>query len=452
MTAEPTPLESTGHARRADATLPTKAVSAVRRWWNGRTRMVVFVFGGLLVLQRSDTLDAPKLVYFAAAAAVVLSALIVMWRSRETQDFARFRPWIAISVAFGIMIVVSLPVAAAHGVGFTPWLRGVAAYGLFAVAPLVAFDARRVMSTREAVGWMTVAGALAAISFSIYWLQYRKIADLGIGPLVLPSAQLAFAGFAVTVAFSFRSRRPVPWAVAGGLILGALLVTGTRTTLLACAVPAVLAIVAGRSQWKQTGLALIVGAATASLMVALTIVALSNPMAPPGSTVPPGLSATPRPELIGERLGSIGTLLTDPASGQSLTERIAQSQAAFDAFAADPLLGSGPGRMYVWTDSSGRRVESYSLDTPISIAAAFGLLGILVCLALVGVFGWFIRFYDRTIRRGAEYLCVVGLAVSFGLTSLLGPPMDDKGAAYALALVLTIALPAAVALTAHAQH
>lgn len=208
-----------------------------------------------------------------------------------------------------------------------------------------------------------------------------------------------------------------------------------------------------------------VGAVTTGLVVVLTIAALSRPIlptlapsqgptssaaSPPTSNpnVSPLAQATARPGLIGERLGSVGTIFVDAASGQSLRERIAQTQAAFLVFAADPLLGSGPGRLYAWTNSSGVRVEGYVLDTPLMIAAEFGLLGTVVLLALVGVFVWFIRLTRRTMGRGPEHLSVVGLATTFGLTSLLGPPMDDKGAAYALALVLTIALSVAAGTSA----
>jgi hypothetical protein len=441
-------------------------------WWNGRTRLLVFVFGGLLVLQRSDTLDLPKLVYLIAAVAIVVSSAVVTWQMRAIDDLSETGPWIAISIAFALVLAVSLPVALAHGIGFTPWLRAIAAYGLFAAAPLVAIDARRTVSAREAVGWTTLAGTLAAISFALYWVDYRQIAELPIAPLVLPSAQLAYAGFAVMVAFAFRSKRAVPWAIGAGLILGLLLISGTRTSFLLLAVPVILAIVAGREQWRQVGTATLVGIATTAAVVVLTIAALSNPITPPGpiigaATTPPGSTSpdttsnaspapvtsgeTARPELIGERLGSVGSVLSDPASGQSLKERIAQTQVAFSVFAADPLLGAGPGRVYAWTNVSGVPIESRSLDTPLMVAAEFGLLGILVCLALVGVFAWFIRLTARRIPGSPEYLCVVGLATTFGLTSLLGPPMDDKGAAYALALVLTIALSALASRSGHAE-
>jgi hypothetical protein len=437
---------------------PVGTAFKIGRWWNGRTRMILFVFGGLIVLGRSDTLDPIKLAYLAAVAAVVVSAAIVAWQERQTREFASIQPWIAISLAVGAVVGVSLPVALAHGVAVGPWLRGAASYGLFAAAPLVAFDARRIISAREAVGWMAAAGALAAISFSIYWLDHRHIVELVVNPPVLPSAQLADAGFAVAVAFSFRSRHTVPWAVAGGLVLGALLITGTRTTFLVLAVVPILAIVAGRSHWRQVGRAILVGGAATSLVIVLTIAALNQPGSSPiptpsaratTSTEPTAeasppqatLSGTPRPELIGERLGSVWTVLSGQG-WQSLSERIAQTKVAFAAFAANPLLGSGPGRLYRWVDSSGLIVEVPNLDTPLMIAAEFGLLGVAIVLALIGVFAWFIRITGRATGLGPEHLSVVGLATTFGLTGLLGPPMDDKGAAYALALVLTIALTA----------
>jgi len=425
---------------------PGTGVLQVRRWWNGRTRMVAFVFGGLLVLQSSDTLDLAKLSYLVLVGATIVSAIAATWRQRDSRDFSGIGPWLAISVAFAGVVAVSLPVALAHGTGLVPWLRGAAPYGLFAAAPLIALDARRVVSAREAVGWMMTAAGLAAISFSVYWLERRQIVDLAIDRMVLPSAQLAFAGFAVACAFAFRSRWVVPWAVAAGSILGLLLITGTRTTLLIIAIPAILAVV-GRPGWRQAVTAVTVGAATAVIVVVLTVGALSSQIQAIGPTPSSSPAANeaheaPRPGLIGERLGSVGTLVGESGSGQSLTERIAQTQAALSVFVANPLLGIGPGALYTWTNSSGLTVESSTLDTPLMVAAEFGMLGILACLAFIAVFIWFIGFNGRRIGRSAEQLSVVGLAATFGLTGILGPPMDDKGAAYALALVLVIALSA----------
>jgi predicted permease len=66
-------------------------------------------------------------------------------------------------------------------------------------------------------------------------------------------------------------------------------------------------------------------------------------------------------------------------------------------------------------------------------------MGLLVGLATVGVFVWFC-LTAVTKRRSPAQLAFVGLAATFGLTSLLGPPMEDKGAAFALALILALAL------------
>jgi hypothetical protein len=416
--------------------------------WNRRIRLVAYVFGGLLVLQRSDTLDSPKLVYFAVATATVLSSAWVAWRHRDEPGFAVMRPWIAISLAFAAMIAISLPVALSHGVAFTPWLRAVAPYGLFAAAPIVALDARRAIGRSEAIGWMILAATLAASSFSIYWVQHRQIADLGIEPPVLPSAQLAFAGFALAVAFAFGSSRSGRWAVLSGLILGAILITGARTTLLLLGVPAVLAVVAGRCRWKTTAVAIGIGALTTTLVLTLTIFALSSPSTSKTIVSDGTSAATARPGLIGEHLGSVTTVLADTASGQSLHERLAQTEAAFVAFAGDLVLGSGPGQVYSWTDSSGRTVDTRTLDTPLMIAAEFGLLGIAVLIGLVAVFAWFIRYLYRTVGPGPELLGFIGISTTFALTSLLGPPMDDKGAAFALCLLITVVLAPRTARTA----
>jgi hypothetical protein len=430
-------------------------VPGLRGVWTGKSRTLLFVFGGLLVLQASDVLDVGKLIYLVVAVAVILSAAAVIWVSRGDADIKMMRPWLAVSAAFAVMLAISLPVALTHGTGIVPWVRNVASYGLFAAAPLIAIDARRSMTDREIVALTLAGGTLAAVSFSVAWLARRSIADFGIGHLLLPSAQFSFVAFAVGLAVATSARRVLPWCAVSGAILGLLLVTGTRTTLLLTPVILLLAAAAGRVAWKQVGSALFVtGCATAAVVVLVFVAVNSRQLGANDAVLPvPSASAgdavssasalpsseSPKSDSIGGHLGSIGELATNPASEQSLRERIAQSQVAFQAFLASPLLGSGPGQKYSWTNASGVHVESSMLDTPLMLPAAYGLVGIAVAGALVGTFFWFLRILGHSSRGRLGHLAFVGLAGVFGVTSILGAPMDDKGAAYGFALVLALA-------------
>jgi len=229
--------------------------------WNGRTRLILFVFGGLLTLQSSDELDLPKLLYLVACGLVVGSSVWSMRDLRSDHGSPEW-PWVVSSALFVALLAVSLPVALLGETGLVSWLRDASTYGLFAAAPIVAFDARRASSTRDLISLLIVAGLLASASFAVEWFARRSILLLPFDRLVLPTGQVASALFIVSVAWAFRGPR-IGWAGAtlAGFLLGVFLATGTRTTLILVVAPLVIAAALGRSAWRRT---LVAGWARAS--------------------------------------------------------------------------------------------------------------------------------------------------------------------------------------------
>ena len=68
------------------------------------------------------------------------------------------------------------------------WLRDVAPYLLFAMAPFFALDAQRAFSRRALVRLLVIGGLVATAWFSTHWLEVRNIANL-------PFSQFALSSF-----------------------------------------------------------------------------------------------------------------------------------------------------------------------------------------------------------------------------------------------------------------
>ena len=416
--------------------------------WNGRTRLILFVFGGLLTLQSSDALSVPKLLYLVICCLVVGSAA---WAVRDLR-FDRSSPewpWLVSSALFVVLLAVSAPVALLDGTSPVSWLRDASTFGLFAAAPIVAFDARRASSSRDLNSLLTVAGLLASASFAVEWFARRSILVLPFDRIVLPTGQVASALFVVSVAWALRGRR-FGWAGAAfaGLLLGVFLSTGTRTTLILVAAPLAMAAALGRPSWRRSLAAGgLVAVATFATFMAITI-SIEAATAVPGASaavsgpVSGAAAPTPPPQVIENRILSVGDLLRDPGSQGSFRERLSQTRVAADAFLARPLFGIGPGAEIAWVDDGGRAQQSYYLDTPLMFEAKFGLVGLAVLLAWAGCALVSLRRLVR--RRGwtTGTLALLGYGALFAASSALGPPMDDKGASFALAFVLALAIGA----------
>jgi O-Antigen ligase len=415
--------------------------------WNGRTRLILFVFGGLLTLQSSDGLNLPKLLYLLACCVVAGSAT---WSLRDVR-FDRGSPewpWIVSSALLVGLVAVTLPVALLGGTSFVSWLRDASTYGLFAAAPIVAFDARRASSTRDLISLLMVAGLLASVSVAVRWFALRSILVLPFDRIVFPTGAVANALFVVSVAWAFRGPR-IGWAgtAVAGFLLGVVLATGTRTALLVVVAPLAIAAALGRPAWRRmfvaSGLIILVTFATTSVIFySLEAAAVGSPIpgtSAAGSPIPGTAPLSPQPQVITSRLGSLVDLVRDPSSQGSFRERLSQTRAAAAALLAHPLFGVGPGKDIVWVDDGGGTQQGYYLDTPLMFEAKFGFAGLAVFLLWAGCAVVSLR---RLVCRDGwtpGALALLGYGALFAVGSALGPPMDDKGASFALAFVLALA-------------
>jgi hypothetical protein len=449
---------------------------SVSRLLDGRILVLVVILGGLLTLQGSNNLEAPKVVYFLLAIAAVAGAVASApwWLPR--MGTATTRPWLIASASTVALLIVSLAVSRVHNTSFTSWLRDASAYALFAAAPILALACACRASRRWLVALLAVCGALASLSFAVEWISRRHLTSLPIDRIALPSETLAAALLALATALALAgASRRWWWAAMAGAVLGLFFITGSRSTLLLLAVPTGVAMFAGRP-WRggapvlmiELAMALAVffagefGIAVANGNVSLPRIGAaataqpSNPTSTPTSPTSPTAATsattpvptsptaataatTPAPDRLGQRISEIGTLITNPESDPSLQERLSQMKVAWQAFTSSPLLGVGPGYSFQWTNSGNKVVSTPTLDTPLIYLAKFGLLG-LVPLALFAAACLRLAFelWRQRERVRIEYLTVVGFAFVLVVLGIQSFPFEDKGASFALILVLAL--------------
>jgi O-antigen ligase len=237
------------------------------------------------------------------------------------------------------------------------------------------------------------------------------------------SFQLPSALFAVAFSFglSDRRQRQAWWLLAGG-IFAALLVTGTRSALLLLLVPLVVVLVSPGRQRRR---------AIQSVAVAGISVILVFNLA--------GAVAGVATDWTSQRLFTVQDVIAAPESDASLGVRLDQSAESWELFEANPLLGVGPGHIFHWT-LHGEVRQSFTVDTSVSYLAKFGAGGLAILIA-------FFFIVARLVRDGlAEGNGLdEGLAalLAFSVVTLtvatLGAPLEDKGFAISLVLLLVLA-------------
>lgn len=408
------------------APLPVAAIASVALVLSARVRVVVVVFGALTVFQSSDELTLPKLGY---SMALVVAVGAILWRLpylSRTAAYTDLKPMLRASVVTMGLIACSLPVAHLNGVPFTSWLRDIAPYVMVASAPLFALDAQASMSARSLRRLLVAGGTLGALAFTVRWLTNRQITDLSFVPVGLPTLLLASTVFAYGIAVLLHgNQRRLAWAALTAFVLAMLVSTGTRTSLVLLLAP--LAIVVGsRRRFAQRSVRLVVAAPLVAVLVFL------------GVEVVVRATNADRDALAARTSLLLST--GDRRADMSYIDRLAQTAAAWDAFRSSPVLGTGPGKPIVWTDSLGREQSWTVIDSPVSFLTKFGLIGLIAAAFLAaGYVATVRRLSARTGARTVSQLALVGYGAVIVGWSLLQNPYEDKGFAIGLILLLAVA-------------
>ena len=419
------------------AVAPVGILASVPLVLSARVRVMVVVFGAVTVFQSSDELTAPKLLYLFALAVSFGAALVRLPSLLNTPGFHDLAPMLRASVLMFGLIAFSLPVSTLGGVPQTAWLRDVAPYVMVACAPVFALDAQASMSKVALQRLLVVGGTLGALGFTIRWLTNRQIADLSFVPVGLPTMLLGSVVFAYGISVLLHGdRRRVIWGVFTALVLAMLLSTGTRSTLVLLAAPLAIVVWTPRRRLQRS-----VRLAAALPFVALLVFAASQGVVRVTDADRGALAARAR------LLFSTGEGTRD----RSYLDRLSQTSVSWELFRSSPVAGVGPGTPIKWADSFGRPKESTVVDSPVSFAAKFGLVGLAVAgFAVVGYLATLRRFRRRTGLPTVVQLALVGFgAVVFSLSLLLNT-FEDKG--LAMGLILLLALAAREARDAAEEH
>jgi O-antigen ligase len=418
------------------ALLPVAAVGGVLLLVDARARILFLVFGGILTLQSSESLGLVKLAYLAGVVVSFGGALYAFSQSRDWFKRGLAMPLLRVSVAVCALVMVSLLVAREHGVPRTDWLRDVAPYLLFALAPIFALDAQWAFSRSALIRLFVGAGSLATASFTVHWLEQRRIAELPFSSFALSSFFVPAALFAYAIAAALdANHRRIRWLSLAALVFSSLVVTGTRSTLILALAPVIVALGARRHLGARFfRLVLLVPVALLVIAAAtVSIVEITN------------LSTT----VISQRI----EILKDTGTSEdaSYRDRQAQTHVARDVFYANPILGAGPGTYFNWTVANGEERSAFILDSPVAFPAKFGGLGLAVVVFLVLSYASFLRSVLRFNHPRPETLALTAYAALAVAVSFLTNPLEDKGCAFGLVLLLalvfrTSAAPASVPL------
>ena len=407
----------------AAALLPLALLGGLLLLVDARARILFLVFGGLLTLQSSSGLGTLKLLYLAGVLVSFAGAFFRFSQSRDVSIRAFASPLLRVSVAMSILIAISFLVAHDQGVLRVDWLRDVAPYVLFVVAPIFAIDAHWAFRRRGLTRLLVVAGLVATASFSTHWLEQRHIAHLPFSQFALSSFFFPGALFAYATASALHAReRRIRWLFLAALVFSLLVVTGTRSTLILAVAPVVAAI-AARRYLSARFIRLLLLAPAAVLVIAVAVF----------SVVQVTHAST---SMISKRI----TILkgTGTSTDASYKDRQAQTRAARDVFYAHPVFGSGPGTYFSWQMTGVGQRSDFIIDSPLDFPAKFGLVGLAVIVFLVLEYGSFMKAAFRFDHPRPETLAMAAFAALAVLDSFLTNPLEDKGCTLGLVLLLAL--------------
>ena len=329
--------------------------------------------------------------------------------------------WGALLLTLWVGVVTLVHAVGFHGTEFTMWARDAVTYLLVPAGVVLAIDASGVLRLRTIVWVTTSVGAIAAYSFSSYWLQRRATNGAEISSLshgLLTSFVAITVPLAVAVVIALGGRRIRWWWLAYGVgLIGSVLLTGTRTGLV---MGIVLIGVCGSQERlcvapRRVIIATLVGSIV--LLAALPLVARLVDA--------PGL-------LEGRVVAAVRAFTEGLGRDESGVIRARAYAYAARIFGEYPVMGQGVGALFE-SPSRGRGDQFFNLDTPLVYLAKFGVLGSAVLVVAIAA------IILGALRTGAGATAVTRGAVAVWIALLpFGPPTEDKGFALAISLLILI--------------
>lgn len=398
---------------------PVGFIAVVALLSSPKVRALFVVFGGIIILQSSQNLSAPKIAYLGGVVLCFVIALVDMRVERDQKTLL----WGSALVAF--VIVISFISASIHGTSVSNWVRDAFGYALFAGSPILAFDFAN-GGHRFILRLFLASGLVATVSFTAEWISNHGVGYLPINKFALSSFMFVAATFAYACASLLLRERPrIVWLGVAVFTSSALVLTGTRSSLALLAAP--ITMLLAPSVWSATR------AAKTVAFTGLLAVIVAGAVAFAGSA----LGSNANGAL--ERVVSTLSLTNTSGTNSSNETRITVTTLAWKTYKSAPLFGVGAGYTWVYAlpyqTSTG--VESQSgltIDTTLAVVAEFGAFGFVILLYYL----WTLGRYVWRRESSPSVLCMLGVAGVFAAYSLTTNAFEDKGLGLVFALLIAM--------------
>lgn len=372
------------------------------------SRTVMLLVSSMTLLQLSTGLSATKLLYLAILIVIsVWSAISLMSRWALLRSIGGVGTlWPATVV--GLLVALSAIVARIHGIDIGSWASDVSAYGMLPAGIVIGLDLAASEHRSGSVALVLFfAGLVSALIYAFDWTGRHGVSSVAEGRYFFMSMFLPAAAFCLALAYALDGRFRYRAIGLATVVLLAVFIAGSRSSLVFAVPIAITFVVAGRRRLGRIG-PLMLGIGVALLAAgALTWIGSATGLL--------NLS------VVGLRM----TRLIHVASDPSVTVRLSQTRALWDGWLRSPWFGVGPGAQYSYGDLITRR----PVDSPMAPFARFGIIGVVSFVVLLAT------LTTSKLRRCAHWvpatalLAFVAMILAWGLIS---SPFDDKGVALGL--------------------
>lgn len=390
-------------------------------------RLTLYIFVGLVTMG-STGLGTAKFAYASLVLVLIVISINRLIRARRGEWAALVGAALTVSFLFGVLVVLGSLVGIFFGNPLTLVAQDAFTYVLISAAPLIGVDAALNGSWTRFKVLTFITGLVASASWAIWWLARRGSTIGGLERIMLSSSFLGIAVFSMALVLAVNSRgRPekVLWWTLSVLIPVIYIGSGSRSMLVFGL--GLLGIIGSR---KLGRLNLSQGIAVLGMTVGVIVL-----------TLPLVVQALPSGDRIMQRLTGLRDLVgaSDGISRDgSFQERLRAYRFTLDAFYESPLLGQGFG--FIYPSVSGITAGDLKVDSPLLLLSKFGVLGVLVLAAAV-VKLWRLGQSSRSLSgvRMGETALKVFFFITLGRLFFVAPT-EDKGLAYAIALIICFAL------------
>lgn len=391
-------------------------------------RLALYVLGGLFAMGGTSGISAPKLAYLGLVLVVFAISFVEVVGAEEDKLAPRVRKlvlassaWIAAAATF------ATAVGAISGSELMLLAQDAFGYVLLAAAPIIGAATALSCSLRSLHRVFVAAGLVAAVGWAVLWLARRGSGFGALERLTLGTAHVGFAAFAVALAAaaSAPTGRRLAWGLLAAAIPVIYIASGSRSMVVF--VLGLLGVLGARRLGRVPAGRFVAMVAVLGV-VAFAMFTQFVDLIPDGDRILERFTRTLDAIAGGGDLSSDGSY-SDRTDAYSLT---------LDAFFARPVSGQGLGYIYPSLRASGS--GGLTLDSPFLLLSKFGLVGALM-LSISAIGLW--RLSSR--RVTGDYLTQTTFRV-FGAIALgrlfFQSPTEDKGLAYAIALLVALALVA----------